>query len=56
MAKRRRKKELDGGKLFLGLMTGGLSLPFTGIHKDKKRKKKGMSFIDDRWCDRASWF
>jgi len=63
MAKRRKKK-VDGGKLFLGLMTGGLSLLVTGIHESpktkkrgkSKRKKKGMSYIDDRWCDRASWF
>lgn len=63
MAKRKtRKRKIDGGKLFLGCMTGGLSLLFTGIHEDqnprkrKKKKKKGMSYIDDRWCDRASWF
>lgn len=62
MAKRRKKK-LDGGKLALGFMTGGLSLFLTGIHEDpkprKKRKKKkrdSLSYIDDRWCDRASWF
>lgn len=62
MAKRRkRKKKLDGGKLFLGFMTGGLSLFATGIHADpkprkKRKKKKEMSYIEDRWCDRASWF
>lgn len=63
MAKRRktRKKKLDGGKLFWGAMTGGVSLLATGIYKDPKprksrKKKKGMSYIDDRWCDRASWF
>ena len=62
MAKRKpRKKKLDGGKLFLGAITCGLSLLFTGVHQDpkprkKRKKKKGMSYIDDRWCDRASWF
>lgn len=62
MAKRKpRKKKLDGGKLFLGAMTGGLSLLATGIHQDPKtrkrrKKKKGMSYRDDRWADRASWF
>lgn len=64
MAKKRkpRKKKLDGGKLFLGAMTGGLSFLATGIHQDpkprkrRKKKKGGLSYIDDRWCDRASWF
>jgi len=63
MAKRKRKKKIDGGKVFLGMMTGGLSLFFTGIHQDpkprkrkKKKKSNGLSYIDDRWCDRASWF
>lgn len=63
MAKKRksRKKQLSGTKLFFGLMTGGASLLLTGVHKDppprkSRKKKKGMSYIDDRWCDRASWF
>ncbi len=62
MAKRKKNKKLDSGKLLLGLMTGGVSLFTTGIYKDpkprkkKKKKKSGMSYIDDRWCDRASWF
>ena len=62
MEKRKpRKKKLDAGKLFWGCMTCGVSLLFTGIHEDpkprkKSKKKKGLSYIDDRWCDRASWF
>ena len=62
MAKRKpRKKKLDGGKILFGCMTCSLSLLFTGVHQDPKsrkrrKKKKGMSYIDDRWCDRASWF
>lgn len=59
MAKRKsRKKQLSGGKLLFGLMTGGMSLLVTGVHKDtpRKNRKKGMSYRDDRWADRASWF
>ena len=53
-----KKEKIDGGKLLLGCMTGGVSLLFTGIHEDPKhrKRKKGISYRDDRWCDRASWF
>lgn len=62
MAKRKpRKKKMDGGKLFLGAMTGGLSLLFTGVHQGPKPRKRvqrerpysieEMMFYDWIWGD-----
>jgi len=43
MRKRKCKKKIDGGKVFLGMMTGGLSLLATGIHEDPKPRKQKKS-------------
>ena len=42
---------------FMSVVMAFLSGMFEAFKPEKKKKKKkGLSYIDDRWCDRASWF